>query len=98
MENIIISVIGGFVSIVTCIIANRTSKKIDVNHREMNKALLSMMRNDIKDIYYRNKDNRALKEYERQSLDYLVKGYEEMGGNSFVADIYQEMRKWSVER
>lgn len=98
MENIIISVIGAIVSIVTCVMTNKTSNKIDKNHTEMNKALMSMMRNDIKDIYYRNKDNRTLKEYERQSLDYLVKGYEEMGGNSFVADIYQEMRKWSVER
>lgn len=98
MENIIISIIGGLVSIVTCIIANRTSKKIDVNHAEMNKALLSMMRNDIKDIYYRNKDDKKLKEYERQSLDYLASGYAEMGGNSFVEDIYNEMRKWEVER
>lgn len=98
MENIVISLISGLVSIITCVIANRTSKKIDKNHGEMNKALLSMMRNDIVDIYYRNKEQRKLKQYEREALDKLYEGYTEGGGNSFVKDLYGEMRKWEVIR
>lgn len=91
MENIIISIITGIVSIVTCLMTTRTSKKVDT-------ALTSMMRNDITDMYYRNLSNKKLKQYERESLDKLYEGYIESGGNSFIKDIYAEMRKWGVER
>lgn len=98
MENIIISIITGIVSIVTCLMTTRTSKKVDTNHAQMNKALTSMMRNDITDMYYRNLSNKKLKQYERESLDKLYEGYIESGGNSFIKDIYAEMRKWVIER
>lgn len=98
MENIIITLITGVVSLITCFLTNRTSKKVDTNHAQMNNALTSMMRNDITDIYYRNLANKKLKQYERESLDKLYDGYIEAGGNSFIKDIYAEMRKWEVER
>lgn len=98
MENIIITLITGVVSIITCFISTRTSKKVDTNHAQMNKAITSMMRNDIVDIYYRNKNDKKIKQYERETLDKLYEGYVESGGNSFIKDIYAEMRKWEVEQ
>lgn len=98
MENIIITLITGVVSLITCFLTNRTSKKVDTNHAQMNKALTSMMRNDIVDIYYRNKADKKMKQYERESLDKLYEGYIESGGNSFIHDIYKEMRNWEIDR
>ena len=98
MEQIIITIITGIVSVITCVISNRTSKKVDKNHKQMNNAILSMMRNDIVDIYYKNVGAKKLQQYEREALDKLYDGYSENGGNSFVGDIYEAMRKWEVTK
>lgn len=98
MENIIISIITGVVSIITCIVSNNTSKKVETTSEQQKNALKCIMRNDICTLYYNNKSNQTLKEHERTSLDKLYEGYKDMDGNSFVEDIYKEMRTWEVNR
>lgn len=98
MDNIIIAVITGIVSIITCVISTRTGKKVDENHKQMDNAIACIMRNDITTMYYQHKAEKKLKQYERESLDKLYEGYSEGGHNSFVKDIYAEMRKWEIEQ
>ena len=59
-------------------------------------ALTDMMRNDITALYYKRQDVKKLYQYERESLDKMYKGYHEAGGNTFIDDIYTEMRTWHV--
>jgi len=57
-----------------------------------------LLRTDIMSIYYRHCDEEepTLREYERKQLDALVEAYTVLRGNTFVADIYEQMRHWHV--
>ena len=48
--------------------------------------------------YYKHSDDEepTLRQYERESLDKLYASYETLGGNSFVQDLYEQMRHWKV--
>lgn len=58
----------------------------------------SMERDRITGIYYKHVDEKepSLRQYERDSLDKLYESYVTLGGNSFVKDIYSQMRQWKV--
>lgn len=87
-------------AIVTTIITSRqTRKDIDQTRKDIKNvgmAQLDLMRNEIVKIYYKRQDVKELYQHERESLDKLYEGYHDGGGNSFVEDIYGEMRHWKV--
>lgn len=86
----IASVIG-LVSILVKPIRNRLFgiKRIE----EGQKCLL---RSQILAIYYAHQDDKTLRQFERENLDYLYNAYDALKGNSFVKDIYKAMRTWEV--
>ena len=47
--------------------------------------------------YYRCKDFEEIRQYDRENFDKLYHAYKKLGGNSFVDDIYKEIRSYSVE-
>lgn len=57
-----------------------------------------LLRSKIMDIYYKHCDENepTLREYERKNLDSLYLAYAGLHGNTFVEDIYKEMRHWRV--
>lgn len=59
-----------------------------------------VLRSEITHTYYSHVDEEspALREYERKNLDDLFAGYKALGGNHFVDDIYNTMRKWHVDQ
>lgn len=61
-------------------------------------GLKSMERDRITAIYYKHSDEGepTLRQYERESLDTLYASYKTLGGNSFVQDLYGQMRHWKV--
>ena len=80
-------------AIATTIITSRQIRK-DIKSIEL--AQLDLMRNEITKVYYKRQNVKELYQYERESLDKLYEGYHAGGGNSFVEDIYSEMRHWRV--
>lgn len=54
------------------------------------------LRKDMLEIYYHNKDNKKLRQYEKENFIYLYKAYKALKGNSFIDDIYKEVRTWEV--
>lgn len=63
------------------------------NLREGEKCLL---RSDMLSTYYRHKDEKQIRQYERENFDLLYKAYKAEGGNSFIEDVYAEVREWTV--
>lgn len=55
-----------------------------------------LLRSEIVRIYYRHKDERALREYEFKLLEQCYKAYKALKGNSFIDHIYQEMMDWDI--
>ena len=46
--------------------------------------------------YYRCKEKEEIRQYERENFDKLYHAYKKLGGNSFVDDIYSEIRTYNV--
>lgn len=46
--------------------------------------------------YYRCKEKEEIRQYERENFDKLYHAYKKLGGNSFVDDIYKEIRTYNV--
>lgn len=66
------------------------------NARATKLAQADLLRNEITKIYYKRQKVGKLYEYERKSLDLMYDGYAKTGLNTFVHDIYQEMRTWTI--
>lgn len=98
--SIIIATIPVVGAILTTILTARDTKKevkkVSDAQKLMTAAQLDLMRNEITKLYYRRQNVRQLYQYERESLDKMYAGYHGEGGNSFVDDIYTEMRRWMV--
>lgn len=55
-----------------------------------------MMRAEIVKIYYRYLPYKKMLQYSRELLEKLFHDYHDQGGNSFIEDIYVEMKTWPV--
>lgn len=91
--SIIIATIPVVGAILTTIITSKMTRK---EVKKIGVAQLDLMRNEITKIYYKRQVCKKLYQYERESLDRLYEGYHAGGGNTFVDDIYAEMRHWMV--
>lgn len=55
------------------------------------------LRSEMLRIYYHNKRDKKIRQYEKENFVYLYKAYKALKGNSFIDDIYKELRTWEVE-
>lgn len=54
------------------------------------------LRSDMVRTYYRNKDKKTIHQYERENFDKLYAAYKALKGNSFIDDIYKEVKRWEI--
>lgn len=54
------------------------------------------LRNEMLRIYYRNKDQRKIRQYEYENFVMLYDAYKALKGNSFIDKIYKEIQSWEV--
>lgn len=54
------------------------------------------LRSDMLEIYYHNKDERKIRQYEYENFIYLYEAYKALKGNSFIDKIYKEVQKWEI--
>lgn len=55
-----------------------------------------LLRAEIVRTYYRNSADKQLRQYEYENLEYCYAAYKQLGGNSFVDHIHEEMQSWDV--
>ena len=48
-------------------------------------------------VYHDNKDKGTLRQYEAENFVLMYKAYKAMGGNSFIDEIYEHVKKWELE-
>lgn len=65
----------------------------DATEKESVKCLL---RSEIVRIYYANRERRSLHSFEYENVAMLYHAYKEMGGNSFVDRIWEDMSDWKI--
>lgn len=55
-----------------------------------------LLRSKMLEIYYRNRDNKSIRQYEKENFLLLYAAYKALKGNSFIDDIAKEVRTWTV--
>lgn len=55
------------------------------------------LRSDMLLTYYHHKDEKRIRQHERENFDKLYSAYKALGGNSFIDDINAEVREWVIE-
>ena len=55
-----------------------------------------MLRNEMLQIYYRNRESGVIHQYEYENFVFLYEAYKAMKGNSFIDKIYKEVQTWKV--
>lgn len=54
------------------------------------------LRNDMLRIYYRNREEGKIRQYEYENFVFLYEAYKALKGNSFIDKIYKEVQTWEV--
>lgn len=71
-------------------------KNIENKLESQQKADVCSLRHAITNIYERYKDSKTLPVNIKQDLCNLYESYTELGGNSYVHQIYEDMMEWDV--
>jgi hypothetical protein len=54
------------------------------------------LRHDMLQIYYHNRENGIIRQYEYEHFVYLYEAYKALKGNSFIDKIYKEVQTWEI--
>ena len=54
------------------------------------------LRSDMLRIYYNNRENKQIRQYEYENFVFLYDAYKALGGNSFIDKIYSEVKDLEV--
>lgn len=55
-----------------------------------------LLRAEMLNIYYRNKDTRKIRQYAYENFLACYKTYKALGGNSFIEHIHEDIAEWEV--
>ena len=55
-----------------------------------------LLRNEMLKTYYRHCECRRLRQYEFENFIKLYEAYKALGGNSFIDEINEEVREWTI--
>lgn len=67
-----------------------------VNNHKIKKGQLCQLRSEMLQIYYHNKDNEKIRQYEYENFVMMYEAYKALGGNSFIDKIYGDVKSWEV--
>ena len=54
------------------------------------------LRSEMLRIYYHNREEKQIRQYEYENFVYLYEAYKALHGNSFIDKIYREVQAWQV--
>ena len=54
------------------------------------------LRNEMLQIYYRNREQETIHQYEYENFVFLYEAYKALKGNSFIDKIYEEVHSWEI--
>lgn len=55
-----------------------------------------LLRSKMLEIYYRHKDTKTMRQYEKENFVLLYAAYKALKGNSFIDDINKEVKTWGI--
>lgn len=55
-----------------------------------------LMRSEMLQIYYHNREREKIRQYEFQNFVMLYEAYKALNGNSFIDKIYSDVKTWEI--
>ena len=87
----ILAIIGEVVAIGTAVLP------VFVQLKKIRKGTLCQLRSEMLRIYYHNREEGKIRQYEYENFVSLFEAYTALGGNSFISKIYyKEVQNWEI--
>lgn len=67
-----------------------------VSVRKISNGTKCQLRSEMLRIYYHNREDKKMRQYEHENFVYLYEAYKALKGNSFIDKIYEEVHEWEV--
>lgn len=67
-----------------------------VNISKLANGTKCQLRSEMLRIYYHNRENRKIRQYEYENFVMLYEAYKALKGNSFIDKIYEDIESWEV--
>ena len=64
--------------------------------RKVSNGQRCLMRSEMLQIYYHNRERKQIRQYELENFVMLYEAYKALKGNSFIDKIYKEVMTWEV--
>ena len=81
-------ILSGFTGLIVKVIKDLTTQKI---------AIQSLLRSEMVKVYYRYREDKRLPYYTKVAWYEDYEAYTNLGGNSFIRDLKNDIDKWEVE-
>ena len=90
----IASCIGAIIT--TSILLIKPIRKRIFNNSRSIEGEKCLLRSEMLKTYYKNCDTKQVKQYELENFIKLYEAYKSLGGNSFIDEVYDEIREWKI--
>ncbi len=67
-----------------------------ISIQKIKNGMKCQLRSDMLQIYYHNREQKIIRQYEYENFVYLYEAYKSLKGNSFIDKIYKEVQEWEV--
>lgn len=64
--------------------------------RKIAEGVKCLLRSKMLETYYRHKDTKSMRQYEKENWVLLYAAYKALKGNSFIDDINKEVKTWDI--
>jgi hypothetical protein len=67
-----------------------------IANQKIKQGLRCQLRSEMLRIYYENKDDKKIRQFEYENFVKLYEAYKALKGNSFIDKIYDEVKKYEI--
>ena len=64
--------------------------------RKLKDGTKCQLRSEMLRIYYHNREDKTIRQYEYENFVFLYEAYKALKGNSFIEKIYDEVKTWEI--
>ena len=79
-----------------CILIVKPIRERILGTKDIREGQRCLLRADMLRTYYKHRDSDQIRQHEKENFIFEYKAYKALGGNSFIDDIYEEVRRWEV--
>ena len=87
----LIATIIGEISVIVAAIT-----PILLHMKKISNGAKCQLRSEMLRIYYANRDNRTIRQFEYENFVMLYEAYKALRGNSFVDRIWRDVQSWTI--